>query len=266
MIRTLICALVGILLVASAHAQTDHLECFRVRDSQRSAVYTTRLQGLTPPHGCVVRLPAKLMCVPTVSLATTPSPPGAPAGANTDAFLCYKVRCRGSALPRLTVADQFGKRIVRPRRSRLLCAPVPASTIGIGTPSSTTTLPGNATTSTTRTPSTVPPSTAPPSTVPPSTSPSSTSPSSTLAPPTTVTATTTTTTLVPNVGCGVANTSCGSCGNGACQPLRPNGELVCAYQTQGFCQGVCQSSADCPFGLFCVGASGDHGTCCAPCR
>lgn len=260
MIRTLICAVVGILHVASAHAQTDHLECFRVKDSQRTAVYTTRLAGLAPPHGCVVRLPAKLMCVPTVQLETSPAPPGAPAGANTGAFLCYKVRCRRNALPRLTVADQFGRRIVRPRRSRLLCAPLPALTAGTETSSSTTTtLPGGQTTSTT---------TRPTSTVPPSTSPSSTSPPSTSPPSTVATSTTlpvTTTTNPSSVPCGPVNTSCGSCGNGACQPQRPNGELICAYQTQAFCGGRCQSNLDCADGRVCVGASGDA-TCCALCR
>ncbi len=57
------------------------------------------------------------------------------------------------------------------------------------------------------------------------------------------------------VHCFAPNTDCGSCGNGACQPLRPGGQLISAYQTQSFCQGPCQSSADCPAGRFCVGTS-----------
>ena len=54
-------------LVSAAFAQSDHLECFKVRDSERKARYTAKLQNLATPHGCVVKLPAKLMCVPTVS-------------------------------------------------------------------------------------------------------------------------------------------------------------------------------------------------------
>jgi hypothetical protein len=40
---------------------------------------------------------------------------------------------------------------------------------------------------------------------------------------------------------------------------------VCTFQTQGFCEGSCDSSSDCTDGKLCVGASGEFGQCCTPC-
>jgi hypothetical protein len=236
MMRMLIGAAVGLLLVAPASAQSDHLECFKLKDSARKAVYRARLEGLAPPRGCKVALPAKLMCVPTARPEMAPPLGPSAVGANSGAFLCYSVRCRRNTAARLTVADEFGRRIVRPRGSRLLCAPLPAPTEGTEPPATTTTLvcPQESTTTSLHTRRT-----------------------------TTTTTISTTTTTLP--GCDVPNTACGSCGNGACQPIRPTGELICAYQTQAFCQGSCQSKADCPAEKFCVGGSGNAGTCCTPC-
>ena len=221
-------------LVSAAFAQSDHLECFKVRDSERKARYTTRLQNLAPPHGCVVKLPAKLMCVPTAAPELSPTPPGAAPGRSTGAFLCYKIRCRTGAVAPLAVTDQFGRRIVKPRRSRLLCAPVPGSNQSEETCVTTTTL-VETTTSTTlgghkgSTTTVVPPAT-------------------------------TTTTIAGS--CSVVNTACGSCGNGACKPIRPTGELICAFQTQTGCSPeACTSTADCADGRFCVGATGDAHCC-----
>ncbi len=62
--------------------------------------------------------------------------------------------------------------------------------------------------------------------------------------------------------CTVPNTACGSCSNGACKPIRPTGELICAYQTQTGCSPeACTSTADCADGRFCVGATGDAHCC-----
>jgi len=242
--------LVAALLVTSASAQTDHLECFKVKDSAHKAVYTTRVEGMAAGQGCVVSVPAKLMCEPTGLPTLSPSPPGAAPGGSVGAFLCYKVRCPRNAVTSVSVVDEFGQRLVTRRRSRLLCAPVAASTGG--TQATTTTLPGSPTTSTTITPHRHPTT-------------STTSSTTTSTAHRTTSSTGSTTTTLPGAACFEANTSCGSCGNGACQPLHPSGQLICAYQTQAFCQGPCQSSVDCPAGRFCVGSSGNTGICCSPC-
>ena len=234
MIRTLGGIMVATLLAAAAHAQTDHLECFKVKDSNHKAAYTTRVGGLAPAQGCVIRVPAQLMCVPTAQPQMSPYPPGAPGGADAGAFLCYNVRCRRNALVATTVTDEFGQRLVRPRRSRLLCAPVTPST------TTSTTLPGGEVSTTTTT-------------------------TCVCANTTTTTSghhgTTSTTTTLPGAQCFAPNTKCGNCGNGACQNLRPSGELICAFQE---CFGTCQSTADCSDGRVCVGTS-NVGLCCSPC-
>jgi hypothetical protein len=234
-------AVVALSLVSSAHAQSDHLECFTVRDSEQKARYTARLENLAPPHGCVVKLPAKLMCVPTAEPVISPAPPGAARGRSTGAFLCYKIRCRRGALAPLTVNDRFGQRIVKPRRSRLLCAPVPGSNDEAETCATTTT-----------------------TTLVDAGGSSTTTTSIRRGSTTTVIPHSTTTTTLPQPQCTQPNTACGSCGDGLCQPIRPTGELICAYQNQAFCAGACTSTADCPEDQFCVGGAGDA-HCCTPC-
>jgi hypothetical protein len=160
--------------------------------------------------------------------------PPAPAGETAGALVCSEVKCdAGTAPPSPIVDEVLGE--VKPRRSRLVCMPVTADVPGEDTTTTTTTtLPDGGETTTTESITTT----------------------------TTVTATTTT---LPFPACDSPNTSCGSCGNGACQPTRPEGFFVCTFQTQGFCEGSCESGADCSDGKFCVGASGEFGQCCTPC-
>jgi hypothetical protein len=264
MIRTLLAIVVGAALATPSFAQTDHLQCFKVKDSNRRTRYTTGIAGIAPGQGCVIKVPAKLLCVATSEPQVAPAPPGGKtSGGNASAFLCYKTRCRQNTLPQITVADEFGRRLVKPKRSRLLCTPLAGT--GADTASSTTTT------------TTVPTCTCPQTT---STTTHHTTTTSHGAATTTTTdggggATTTTTgggatttTLGPG-GCTVPNTACGNyatCGNGACQYVFPTTELVCAFQNQTHCGGTCASTADCGQGQFCVGPSNNlSGKCCDPC-
>ena len=135
----LLATLVSLLVVSSAGAQADHLQCFNVKDSAVKKIYQA---DLTPSDtafpvapGCVVKVPAKILCIDVQKTNVTPLPPGAPSGAATHKFLCYKVKCP-KAQPTVTVQDQFGTRSVAVKTSSLLCAPVPVPTT---TTTSTTT-------------------------------------------------------------------------------------------------------------------------------
>jgi hypothetical protein len=120
---------------------TDHLQCYRVRDPQRHVTYTADLDGLTVAHGCVIRLPAKLTCVPTAKENVTPTPPGGGPTGVPNGFNCYAVKCPKGPLPEVPTADQFGSRIVVPSKSSLLCAPfAPPTTTTTTTETTTTTL------------------------------------------------------------------------------------------------------------------------------
>jgi hypothetical protein len=125
-----------IVWAASAFAQLDHLECYKLDDSAARVRYTADLNGLTVQPDCVVKGRAKLLCVPASKTNVVPAPPGAPSGPATGPALCYKVKCPAATAPPVVVTDQFGSRPVTPRVPKLLCAP---ATIGTTT---STTLPG----------------------------------------------------------------------------------------------------------------------------
>lgn len=129
-------------LAASAAAQVpDHLKCHRVRDPIGPATYTADLGGLFAQAGCLVKVPAQLLCVETATTAVTPPPPGAAPGAAAGRYLCYKAKCPKSTLPAIPWTDQFGSRAIQPMTTKMLCAPEsgPVTTTTTTTTSSTTT-------------------------------------------------------------------------------------------------------------------------------
>ena len=135
-----------VLLPSASRAQVpDHLKCYKIKDSAKKAIYTADLGGLAPEPGCQVKLPAKLICVPTVKTNVNPTPPGAPTGPSAGQFGCYKVKCPKGVPPVVTLTDQFGSRTVQPSAAQLLCAPAQVGS----PPTTTTTLAGSTTTTTT---------------------------------------------------------------------------------------------------------------------
>ena len=56
------------LLPISAFGQPvpDHLKCYKPKDPQQKATYTADIVGLTAEPGCIVKVPAKLTCVPAI--------------------------------------------------------------------------------------------------------------------------------------------------------------------------------------------------------
>jgi len=93
-----IALLLGVLLPVLGHAQVpDHLKCYAIKDSLLSGVrnpvksYTADLDGLAPEPGCVIKMPAKYLCVDTTKANVQPTPPGPIAVARTVA----RAGCRG---------------------------------------------------------------------------------------------------------------------------------------------------------------------------
>jgi hypothetical protein len=132
-----------VLLAATAGAQADHLQCFKIRDTIAKTSYTATLaptdaQFPVAPN-CVVHLPAKLLCVDVVkTIVPPPTPPGAGPGLPAQKYLCYKVKCP-KATPSATIQDQFGVHQVTVKGTSLLCAPEPAPTTSTTTTTTTTT-------------------------------------------------------------------------------------------------------------------------------
>ena len=138
-------------LLAVGHASlglgqpvADHLKCYKVKSREAKATYTANLDGLTPEPGCVIKVPADLMCVPTTKTDVDPPPPGGGPTGVPNGFNCYRVKCPKTELPAVPTQDQFGTRTVTPRSAKMLCAPFvpptipPTTTISTTSTSSTT--------------------------------------------------------------------------------------------------------------------------------
>ncbi len=120
--------------VTSVVAQpTDHLACYKVKDSAAKATYMATVGGLAVQAGCTIKVPSTMACVPATKTNVMPPPPGGGGTGTPNSFFCYKVKCPKAALPTLTGADQFGSRTVTPSAAKILCAPL------AGPPTTTTT-------------------------------------------------------------------------------------------------------------------------------
>src|SRR5262245_6655461 len=97
---------------AFAQAVADHLECYKAKDPQQKATYTADVAGLVLEPGCLVKVPAKLTCVPATKTNVVPTPPGGSAriGGVANGFNCYVVKCPKVTLPTVSTGDQFGTR------------------------------------------------------------------------------------------------------------------------------------------------------------
>ena len=130
---------------APAFAQIDdHLQCYKVKDPQAKSVYTADLDGLTVAPGCMIKVPAKLACVPASKSNVNPPAPEAGGTGTPNVSFCYKVKCPKAALPALSGVDQFGRRTVSPVTTKYVCAPVeaaPVTTTTLEPATTTTTLP-----------------------------------------------------------------------------------------------------------------------------
>ncbi len=125
-------AIAAILTIVPAHirAQTDHLECFKIKDE-------LKLKGFvdldSPQYGlhdnCRISK-AKYFCVPankTVVQASSGSDPITPldllASPAPGDRICYSVRCPSQELPDQFVTDQFGQRMLTKLKTKLVCTP-----------------------------------------------------------------------------------------------------------------------------------------------
>jgi hypothetical protein len=108
-----------------AHGQTlrDHLKCFKVKDSRPKAKYTADMNGLIADTGCVIKVPAALLCVDSSKTNVQPTPPDVSSGEPPTEVACYKAKCPKAVPPTVAWHDQFGTGVLTPSRSTLLCAP-----------------------------------------------------------------------------------------------------------------------------------------------
>ena len=61
--RQLVAVLVVLVSVVGARAQSDHLQCFKVKDPQTRATCTANIDGLVLETGCVVKVHFDGWCI-----------------------------------------------------------------------------------------------------------------------------------------------------------------------------------------------------------
>ncbi len=110
----------------------DHLKCYKIKDPQLKVQYTADLVPLQiPPFniepGCVLKVPAKLFCIPVQKTNVQPNPPGAVNGTTAQDYLLYKIKCPNIAVVKggmpLPVTDQFGARTILVGAHQVLLVP-----------------------------------------------------------------------------------------------------------------------------------------------
>jgi hypothetical protein len=122
------------LFASGVGAQTDHLKCYKMKDSLK----LTGVLDIDSPQfgldaGCTVSK-AKLFCVPAEKsvVSATDRATGDPitplpftTAPTPDDRVCYKVRCPVPAvpLPDQSITDQFGNRVVSKLKASLICTP-----------------------------------------------------------------------------------------------------------------------------------------------
>jgi hypothetical protein len=129
LITLALAAVAGVAFAAAPIVGYDHLACWKAKDSAPKATYSADLlsgmTGLPSQQGCVVKLPAKLLCSDVAKTNVQPTPPGAFPGTDLVGalFACYKVKCPKAAVTTVPVHDQFGDRTMAVKPPSMLCAP-----------------------------------------------------------------------------------------------------------------------------------------------
>jgi len=142
----LIALLGAVALAAPGLAQTgDNVACYTVRDSAKRGAFTLTVTNAGVTQSCRVTVPARLGCLATQVSNVVPTPPGdGPSPGATADLLCYLLVCPRPFPPAVQMTDGLGgQRVVRFKRSQLLCAPAirgPATSVSSTT--TTTTPPG----------------------------------------------------------------------------------------------------------------------------
>jgi hypothetical protein len=101
----------------------DHLKCQEVKDPSGKREFTADVGGLALEPGCVVKLPAKLLCEQATTANEQPPNPGTFAPAPAGQFLCYKAKCPRRPAAARFVRDRFGDHAVEAKATQLVCAP-----------------------------------------------------------------------------------------------------------------------------------------------
>ena len=159
-IRMRVLALSGLCLFGAAGAAiaqqpTDHLQCHKIKDANRFRSATVDLASSALAFDvageCVIKGVAKQVCVAVAKTVVSTDADGSPlhpeTEAQTNSFLCYKMKCPKQTIPDTLLTDQFGEReATRLRAARQICVPAVEGVVTTSTSTSTTTSTSTSTT------------------------------------------------------------------------------------------------------------------------
>jgi len=127
---TILAVLLCTMSVTAAHAQSDHYNCYKAKDTVK--VFKSAAADLTPfqaefaAENCAIKPKSKQVCVPASKTVTAiVDGTDAPFAAQdlTDLQLCYKIKCPKVDIAPLEVSDQFGTRTIEKFKATKLCVP-----------------------------------------------------------------------------------------------------------------------------------------------
>ena len=130
---------------ASAQAQIDHLQCHKVKDTQKfkaAVVALTAVQvEFQMPDNCTIKGKGAEFCVPVGKSVIESDAPGSLIGAGQDLsqndYVCYKMKCPKTTHSDTVVSDQFGARTLEKiKKAKRICVP---AVKGVATTTTTTT-------------------------------------------------------------------------------------------------------------------------------
>ena len=134
--------------VTAAQAQPDHLQCHKIKDSQRFKFADVALiaaqSAFQMPDVCTIKGKAKKFCVPVEKAVTGTDAPGSLIGAGPDLsaadYLCYKMKCPKIAIADTLATDQFGERdLLKIKTAQEICVPAVKGAVATSTTTTTTT-------------------------------------------------------------------------------------------------------------------------------
>jgi hypothetical protein len=132
-LRMALVVAISLAIPSAASAQFDHLQCHKVKDTQKFKGTIVDLAALQQefqlPSTCEIKGKAKKFCVPVGKTVVEPGDaPGSLIGPGNDLspndYVCYKVKCPKSSFSDTLVTDQFGERnLVKIKSPKELCVP-----------------------------------------------------------------------------------------------------------------------------------------------
>jgi hypothetical protein len=132
--KHLILLAAAVLFASVAYAQPlpDHLQCHKVKDTQKFREAQVTLDAIQlafqMPENCTIKGKGREFCVPVIKTVVASDAPGSQIGPGQDLslndYVCYKMKCPKTTHADELVTDQFGVRVLEKIKApKRICVP-----------------------------------------------------------------------------------------------------------------------------------------------